>query len=241
MADGKEEPAFGVLLRQYRLWSGLTQEALAERSGLGVRSIQHLERGESQPQRDTAQRLATALALADEERAGFEALAQPVPRRRLVAEASGAPRVAEAALGGGSHNLPLQLTSFIGRGRELAEVNRLLGTTRLLTLTGTGGTGKTRLAMQVAGDLLGRYPHGVWLADLAATADPAGVPAVVADAVGVREEAGQPLLATLVAALRSRHLLLLLDNCEHLLAACAALAQALLRGCAQVRVLATSR
>ena len=86
-----------------------------------------------------------------------------------------------------------------------------------------------------------RYPQGVWLADLAPIADPAGVPAAVADAVGVREEVGQPLLATLVAALRLRHLLLVLDNCEHLLDACALLVQALLRGCPGVTVLATSR
>jgi non-specific serine/threonine protein kinase len=239
--DGEEERAFGALLRAYRLTAGLTQEALAERAGLGVRSIQHLERGESQPQRETAQRLATALALAAEQRAGFEALAQPVPRRRLVVEASGAPHVAEAALGGGAHNLPLQLTSFIGRERELAEVGALLSSTRLLTLTGTGGTGKTRLALQVAAGLLDHYPQGVWLAELAPLADPAGAPAAVAAAVGVREEAGQPLLATLMAALRPRRLLLILDNCEHLLDACATLVQALLRGCPAVTVLATSR
>jgi predicted ATPase len=137
--------------------------------------------------------------------------------------------------------VPLQLTSFIGRERELAELTRLLGTTRLLALTGTGGVGKTRLALQLAAGSVERFPEGVWLAELAPLADPAGVATAVAAAVGVREEAGQPLPATLVAALRARRLLLVLDNCEHLLDGCAALVEALLRGCPQVVVLATSR
>jgi transcriptional regulator with XRE-family HTH domain len=220
----------------------LTQEALAERAGLGRRSIQHLERGTVLPQHVTAQRLATALALTGEQRARFAVLAQPLPRRRLAVAAAGAPRAVEAGPWGGStHNLPLQLTSFVGREQELAEIRRLLGSTRLLTLTGTGGTGKTRLALQVAAGLQGHYPQGVWLAELAPLADPLAVPGVVADAVGVREEAGQPLQATLLAALRPRHLLLVLDNCEHLLDACASLVQALLRACPQVTVLVTSR
>jgi predicted ATPase/class 3 adenylate cyclase len=139
------------------------------------------------------------------------------------------------------NNLPLQLTTFVGREREMAEVRRLLGTTRLLTLTGTGGTGKTRLAVQMAAELLERYPQGVWLVELAALADPALVPLAVAIALGLREEAGQPPTTTLVAALRARRLLLLLDNCEHLLDACAQLAEALVRACPYVQVLATSR
>jgi predicted ATPase/DNA-binding XRE family transcriptional regulator len=242
MGNGKDERTFGVLLREYRQAAGLTQEALAERAGLGTRSIQHLERGESQPQHDTAQRLAIALALTEAQRARFEALAQPSPRRRGTGAGDGASHAAEAAPWSGSaHNLPLQLTSFIGRERELAEVARLLGGMRLLTLTGTGGVGKTRLALQVATSQLDRYADGIRLIELAPLADPAGVPAAVATALGIREEAGQPLLATLLAALCPRRLLLVLDNCEHLLDACAALVAALLHGCPQLAVLATSR
>jgi predicted ATPase/class 3 adenylate cyclase len=139
------------------------------------------------------------------------------------------------------NNLPLQLTSFVGRERELAAVRERLTRHRLLTLTGPGGTGKTRLALQVAADLLPEYPDGVWLVELAALADPALVPQAVAQAVGVREEPGRPLLATLADALRPRRLLLLLDNCEHLLDACARLVDALLRACPRLAVLATSR
>src|SRR5262245_263895 len=139
------------------------------------------------------------------------------------------------------NNLPRQLTSFVGRERELAQVRRLLAAAPLLTLTGAGGAGKTRLALQAAADALDAYPDGVWLADLAPAADPGLVPPAVAAALGVREEPGQPIPATLAGALRPKRLLLVLDNCEHLLDACARLADALLRACPGVRVLATSR
>src|SRR5437867_10271679 len=95
-----------------------------------------------------------------------------------------------------SHNLPLQLTSFIGREREIAEVERLLGGTRLLTLTGAGGCGKTRLALRVAEGVLGDYADGVWLVELAPLADPALVPQAIASALGVREAPGRTLFAS---------------------------------------------
>ena len=139
------------------------------------------------------------------------------------------------------HNLPVQLTALVGRERELAELRRLLGGTRLLTLTGTGGCGKTRLALQAAAEALGDYPDGVWLAELAALSDPAVVPQTAAAALGVPERPGQAMLGTLVHALRAKRLLLVLDNCEHLIVASAELIDALLRGCPGVRVLATSR
>jgi non-specific serine/threonine protein kinase len=139
------------------------------------------------------------------------------------------------------HNLPIALTSFIGREREIAEIQRLLTTTRLLTLAGPGGCGKTRLAIEAAAATLPAYRDGVWLVELAALADPALVPQATATALGVREAPGQPLTETLTAALRSKQLLLVLDNCEHLIAACAQLAEALLRACPELRILATSR
>jgi non-specific serine/threonine protein kinase len=240
MTNDASEQGFGALLRQQRLATGLTQEALAERAGLGKRSIQHLERGEVLPHRVTAHRLAMALALTGDVRSRFEALAQPVPRPRGKGE-EGSTAPPAGLPPAPQHNLPVHLSSFVGRRREMIEVSRLLETSRLLTLTGTGGTGKTRLALQVVAGLLDQYPQGVWLADLAAVGDPAGVPIAVAGATGIREEAGQPVTATLVSALRARHLLLVLDNCEHLLDTCAALVEALLRGCPQVTVLATSR
>lgn len=139
------------------------------------------------------------------------------------------------------NNLPRTLSSFIGRGREKAEVRRLLSFTRLLTLAGSGGAGKTRLALHVAEEVLKEFPDGVWLAELASISDPALVPQMVASAVGVREQLNWPLLATLMDSLRQRHLLLVLDNCEHLVAACASLAESLLRTCPHLRILTTSR
>jgi predicted ATPase/class 3 adenylate cyclase len=139
------------------------------------------------------------------------------------------------------NNLPRQLTSFVGRGQEMAEVKRLLGAARLVTLTGSGGAGKTRLALQAAADVVEGYPDGVWLAECAPIADPVLVPKTVASALNVPEQPGREMIETLVAALRPKALLLVLDNCEHLLAACANLAAALLRACPGVRILATSR
>ena len=138
-------------------------------------------------------------------------------------------------------NLPLQLTSFIGRDDEIAEVMRLLPTSRLMTLTGFAGVGKTRLALRVAADMVPRYPHGVWVAELGALSDPALVPKAVTMAVDVPEQPSRGLLETLRAYLRSKTILLVLDNCEHLVSACAELADALLRSCPNLQILATSR
>jgi predicted ATPase/class 3 adenylate cyclase len=139
------------------------------------------------------------------------------------------------------NNLARQLTSFVGRKREIAEVQRLLAETRLLTLTGPGGSGKTRLALEAASGLLAGYPGGVWMLELAPVTDPALVPQVLATTLGVREEAGRTVLAIAIDHLRTRRALLVLDNCEHLIDACAQLADALLRACQDVKVLASSR
>ncbi len=139
------------------------------------------------------------------------------------------------------NNLPQQATSFIGRGKQVAEIKDALGKTRLLTLTGAGGNGKTRLALQVAADLLDGTGDGVWLVELAALPDPALVPQAVAAVLGIKEQAGQTAERTLADALKEKRLLLVLDNCEHLVAACAFLVSSLLRSCPGVSVLASSR
>jgi len=153
------------------------------------------------------------------------------------------------------HNLPGQLTSFVGREKEMADVKELLAplspegrgvggegrSTRLLTLTGPGGTGKTRLSLQAAHELLPFFPDGVWLVELASLSDPALMPQTVAAVLGVREEPDRPAIKTLADALHHKTLLLILDNCEHLIEACARLAEALLRACPNLKMLATSR
>jgi len=145
---------------------------------------------------------------------------------------------------GGEHprsNLPAPLTSFVGRERELVEVKRLLSRSRLLTLVGIGGIGKTRLALQAAAEVVDAYRDGVWFVDLAPLAGAALVPSAVAQVLAVRETAGTPLVETLCGYVRGRQLLLVLDNCEHLLAGCATLADALLRGAPELSIIATSR
>ncbi len=138
-------------------------------------------------------------------------------------------------------NLPLALTSFVGREWEQRAVGEALTAARLVTLTGPGGAGKTRLALAVADGLVEDYPDGVWLVELAALAEAALAPLAVRLALGVAEQPGQGSLATLIAFLQPRRLLLILDNCEHLIGACADLAAALLGGCPYLRLLATSR
>jgi predicted ATPase/class 3 adenylate cyclase/TolA-binding protein len=139
------------------------------------------------------------------------------------------------------NNLPRQLTSFIGREKEVADVTGLLTKISLLTLTGSGGCGKTRLSLQVAADMLEQFPDGVWLVELAPLADPALVPQTVASALNLAEQVGKSFTQTLTEHLKSRRLLLILDNCEHLLSACAHLSDALLRACPQIKILASSR
>ena len=138
-------------------------------------------------------------------------------------------------------NLPEQLTSFIGRERELVEIKRLLPSSRLLTVVGIGGIGKTRFALQAAAEVTAAYRDGVWLIELASINDPSLVPTLVAQVLGVQEKRGTPLTHTLCAYLKSRRLLLILDNCEHLLDACATVADTILRGAAEPTIIATSR
>jgi predicted ATPase/DNA-binding SARP family transcriptional activator len=139
------------------------------------------------------------------------------------------------------HTLPLQLTRLVGREREVTTLARLLEETRLLTLTGAGGSGKTRLALEVAAREVRKGTRGVLWVELAPLQDPELIPQQIAGALGVREEGGRPLAQTVLEALRERRLLLVLDNCEHLVEACSLLADALLRGCPALQILATSR
>ena len=139
------------------------------------------------------------------------------------------------------NNLPQQITSFVGRQRELAEVTGLLRSNRLLTLVGPGGIGKTRLSVQVAAESSKDYAHGVWLVELAALTNPRLVPQSAASVLGVKEEAGRPVIEALVKFVKTRQLLLILDNCEHLLDACAELVKRLLEAGPGLKIIASSR
>src|SRR6266513_2619527 len=138
-------------------------------------------------------------------------------------------------------DLAHQLTPFVGRERELGEIKSLLGETRLVTLHGVGGLGKTRTSLQVAADVLDEYPDGVWFVELAPLTDARLVPQAVASVLAVKEEAGRPVAEALVKFVKDRRLLLILDNCEHLTLACAELARQLLQAGPFVKILASSR
>jgi predicted ATPase/DNA-binding XRE family transcriptional regulator len=213
---------FGESLRRYRIAAGLTQEELAERAGLSTRGIQDLERGARQsPRQATVRRLAAALG-----EPGLESNIEGLePTNEALAAAR--PRLA--------------LSSFVGRERELDELRSLLSRSRLVTLTGSGGIGKTRLAFEVAAAMAASGFAAVGVAELAAIDDGSLVVTAVASALGIREQPFRPLIETLRDALQSRSVLLVLDNCEHQIPACVTLADALLGSCSMLRILATSR
>ncbi|WP_197283736.1 LuxR family transcriptional regulator [Mycobacterium sp. Marseille-P9652] len=146
-----------------------------------------------------------------------------------------------AAKSSEAHNLPAQFTTFVGRGPQLDEVRKLLAQNRLVTLTGAGGVGKTRLATEIAYQLVGEYAEGVWYVDLAPITNSASVPVTVARALGLPDQPGRSTIETLLRFVRGGHLLAVLDNCEHLLDACAELIVTLLGAAPGLTVLATSR
>ena len=229
-------PGFGGLLRRLRAEAGLTQEELAEAASLSPRSVSDLERGINLTARkDTARLLADALGLAGPPRALFEAAA------RGGAPAAGVLAAVPGSLTIMAGNLPAQLSTFVGRDRELAAVRALVESSRLVTITGPGGIGKTRLALQVAAALPDGSGDGVWLVELAPVAGPELVARTVAAVLGVREEPGRPVLDTLADAVGDRSLLVVLDNAEHVLGAAAKLADAMLRSCPRASLLVTSR
>lgn len=224
---------FAALLKRHRLAAGLTQETLAERSGLSARAVSDLERDNSRtPRLETVELLAAALALSPEHRAGLFAAARPVV----------GPTVFSPTITHPPDPLPAPPTPLLGREREVVAVRMLLGSeeTRMVTLTGPGGVGKTRLALQVATELGEAFPDGVFWVELAALSDPALVLPTAARALGVQEAAGPSLAARLAHVLRERRLLLVLDNFEQVLAAAPDVAE-VLTACSKLTILATSR
>ena len=231
------------LLRQLRAEAQLTQEEVAKAAGVSPRSVSDLERGINRTARqDTAVQLAGALGLAEPIRSLFIAAARGrIDAAQMLAARRSQAQGGSLASAGGMHGFVPALTSFVGRAGPVREVAGLLDRGRLVTVTGPGGAGKTRLAGQVARQVSGRFADGVWLAELAPVRDPALVPAVVAAALGVREQPGLPAAGVLARVLARRQLLLVLDNCEHVIGAVAELCAGLLLACDDVRVLATSR
>jgi predicted ATPase/DNA-binding XRE family transcriptional regulator len=225
--------SFGARLRRLREAAGLTQEELAERAGLTRKAISVLERGErKRPYPHTVRSLADALGLSEDERVPF---LSSVPRRNTASATAPATEL-------GLDPLPAPPTPLVGRKRELEEVRRFLGRpqTRLLTLTGTGGVGKTRLAIEAVREAAGLFSDGAVFVALAPLGDPDLVLPTVARSLGLRETGGRSPREVLHAHLREKRFLLALDNFEHVLGAAAEVA-ALIEACQGLTVLATSR
>ena len=223
--EGLATRTFGELLRRYRTDRELTQEELAERAGLSVRAISDLERGVNRaPYQATVERLVAALTLSAGDAAALGAAGS---RRR----------------GPTSHRtaLPVALTSFVGRERELASARELVQVSRLVTFTGVGGSGKTRLALELAPEVQMQFRSGIALVELAPLSDPAFITQVTAQAIGLVGDTRTDTEAALVRALKHAEMLLVLDNCEHLIDHCASITERLLKGCTGLRILATSR
>lgn len=222
-AEGQDE--FRHLLRRHRALAGLSQEALAERAGISRRGLADLERGARRfPYPDTARRLAAALELDPAEREAFMAAGRPGPRESK-----------------GRYTLQIEPLPLVGRERELEEISQLAVGSRLLTLTGTGGIGKTRLAVELAHRAESRYADGAVIVDLASVIDGTVVPDAVAAALGVRGRPRESAIDCVRRHLQPRHVLLVLDNCEHLVVACAQLADVLIRANRRLQLVVTSR
>ena len=222
--------SFGSLLRRYRIGAGLSREALAEQAGISSDEVDALERDASEPAAEAVAALAGALELSGSRRETFEESVRARGPQDSAAEPPPAP------------SAPPSLPNFVGRDAELVEIGAALRSSRLVTIFGPGGVGKTRTAQQVAIDALAGYPGGVWVAELAPLSDPELIPVAIASSMGIADPGGaRPLLETVVSALRAKRALLVLDNCEHLRADVAATASALLAGCPKLRILANSR
>ena len=248
-----EKHPFGELLTQYRRRkAGLSQSQLAELAGYDQAILVRMCQGKKDltgpSGRERVVRLIETLAdqgaltLLDEANVLLLAADMPPLFERQANEARLITRLSRVPPGQRVRrtNLPAPLTSFIGRAQEIAEIRRLLGLTRLLTLTGAGGCGKTRLAQRIAADMLIAYSEGVWYAELAALTDLTLIPDIVTRALGLISS-DRPAQEQLLDYLRERHVLLVLDNCEHLIEAVAVFAIEVLRACPRVTILTTSR
>ena len=236
--------SFGYWIRRQRKTLDLTQQSLAERVGCSLAEIKKIEGDERKPSRQIAERLADSLGIPANQREIFVECARGLRTvdQLPLAREPGVPTATRTRMPKSSHhNLPVQLTSFIGRKKEIIDVIHLLERARLVTLIGSGGTGKTRLSIQVANELLDKYRHGVWIVELAPILDPLLIPRITALAIGLRGEPRHPVVDMLSDYLHEKKMLLLLDNCEHLIEACAEFSDLLLHACPHIRILATSR
>ena len=229
--DGLHGAELALLLKTYRVRAGLSQQMLADLALISVQAVSALERGYRKvPYPKTLERIADALSLPDEAREALEFSARRARGSRLAEHDAVPP-----------HNLPRQLTSFFGRAEVVREIADLLDTVPLVNIVGTGGAGKTRVAVAVGNSLLNRYSGGVWFVDLSLLNDPREVPRALAGALRVQEAPNRSLLETLLSYLAQRRALIVLDNCEHVISEVRKVVGSLLRDAPNIGLLATSR
>jgi predicted ATPase/DNA-binding XRE family transcriptional regulator len=231
---------FGVLLKRLRQAAGLSQEALAERARMSAKGVSALESGARRaPYRETVDALLEVLQPDDDQRSQLLAAADRARVRGSPTNGATAPNGATA------HRLPIVTTSLVGRDDQIASVRALLARNRLVTLAGPAGVGKTRLALGAANDPADEWNDGAWFVDLAPVSSPAGIPDAVASALGVARageaRTGGDVRDRLFAHVASRAVLIILDNCEHLLDGVSTFARAALEHCSNARLLCTSR
>jgi predicted ATPase/DNA-binding XRE family transcriptional regulator len=227
-----EETSFGTWLRKQRRALDLSQQTLADLVGCAEVTLRRIETDRLRPSRELANILLEKVGIPEADRLPWISFARGV---------SGFPASTTPSSNELITNLPAPLTAFIGRDKEQSDVMRLIAKYRLVTLAGAGGIGKSRLAMRVGDQIAGDYQTGVWLVELAPILDPFLVPHTVALTLGLHEDPKRDVIDVLCDTLRERRILLLLDNCEHLLDACARLVNTLLKACPGLKILATSR
>ncbi len=228
----EEEISFGVWLRKQRRALDLTRQAFADQVGCAEVTLRRIEAGTLKPSKELASILLEKLGVPETKWPQWIAFARGL---------SGFPHQSNRLLNKPITNLPAPLTSFIGRKKQQLEVIQLISKHRLVTLTGSAGVGKTRLSITVGEQVLETYDDGVWLVELAPILDPLFVPRTVAIAIGLRDEPQRPVIEMLCDYLRERKMLIILDNCEHLVEICAYFTNTLLKSCPQLKILVTSR
>jgi non-specific serine/threonine protein kinase len=228
----QEGISFGAWLRKQRRALDLSRRAFANQIGCAEITLRRIEAGTLKPSKELAELLLEKLGILETERPGWISFARGE---------SGSPPIIRSSPNKPLTNLPAPLTSFIGREKEQLEVIMLLSKHRLVTLTGSGGVGKTRLSIQVGEQVLRDYANGVWFLELASLNDSAFLTQAAASLFGITMQTDIPHVDLLISFLRAKSLLLILDNCEHLLDACAHLADTLLKNCPNLKILVTSR
>jgi non-specific serine/threonine protein kinase len=228
----QEKLSFGGWLRKQRRALDLSRQVFADQVGCAEVTLRRIEAGTLKPSKELAGIVLEKLGIPENERTPWVSFARGL---------SSLPFQSSPSFNKLITNLPALLTTFIGREKEQSEVIRVITKHRLVTLTGVGGVGKTRLSIKVGEQVLGNYADGVWLVELASVLDALLVPRTTAIAIGLRDEPQRPVIDMLSDYLRGKQMLIILDNCEHLLDACAQLADTLLKRCPELKILATSR